>query len=266
MALRRTFTLARRVIQQLAADRRTIALILFVPLIVLTVPGLLIRAETTRISIGIVMLDAGTSIPLRGEVNLGEGLSANLETVSDFIHVFMLDSAQAQAMLERGELDAVITVPEDFSAQTVETRELHFPVEFEGSNPMSAQVLQGLLMQSGVRSLAGLSIIGTQTITPPTITLEATYRYGGPDFDSLDYIAPVFVGLFSFMFVFILTSVAFLRERTAGTLERLQATPIRRYEIVVGYMFGFAIFAILQSLITLGYTIWGLQVHYNGSL
>jgi ABC-2 type transport system permease protein len=68
------------------------------------------------------------------------------------------------------------------------------------------------------------------------------------------------------MFVFILTSVAFLRERVAGTLERLQATPINQIEIIVGYMLGFALFALIQSLIILIYTIYGLKVHYMGNL
>jgi ABC-2 type transport system permease protein len=76
----------------------------------------------------------------------------------------------------------------------------------------------------------------------------------------------VFIGMFVFLFVFILTSVGFLRERSAGTLERLQATPIRRIEIVVGYMLGFAVFALLQSLIILGFTVFGLKIHYAGSL
>jgi ABC-2 type transport system permease protein len=76
----------------------------------------------------------------------------------------------------------------------------------------------------------------------------------------------VFIGLFVFLFVFILTSVAFLRERSSGTLERLQATPIRRIEIALGYMLGFALFALFQSIIILLFTIYGLKVHYLGSL
>lgn len=68
------------------------------------------------------------------------------------------------------------------------------------------------------------------------------------------------------MFVFILTSVAFLRERVAGTLERLQATTIRQHEIILGYMIGFAVFALIQSLVVLLFTIYGLKVHTMGSL
>jgi ABC-2 type transport system permease protein len=96
--------------------------------------------------------------------------------------------------------------------------------------------------------------------------VQATYLYGSASFDAVDYLAPVYIGLFVFLFVFILTSVAFLRERSAGTLERLQATPIRRHEIILGYMLGFSAFALLQSLLILGFAILILKVHYTGNL
>ena len=266
MTLDRTITLTRRVIRQLAADRRTLALIIFVPLIILTIAGFLMRADTTNFTVAVVMQDEGTSIPLRSDVNLGETLTDNLQTVNEAVHVLTLEAAEAQAALDRGDIDAIITVPADFSERTASTRELYFPVEYEGSNPAVTQILKGLLTQAAVRSLASLNVLSAQTTTLPTVTIDATFRYGGETFDSLDYFAPVLIGLFEFMFVFILASVSFLRERTAGTLERLQATPIRNPEIVVGYLLGFSIFALLQSLVILAYTIFGLQVHYNGSL
>ncbi|NWG17903.1 MAG: ABC transporter permease [Chloroflexi bacterium] len=267
MSTRRILTLARRVIQQLAADRRTVALILIVPLVVMTVAGILIRAESGATAVGIIMNDEGAVIPLGSrEVNLGQNLSDNLSGLSDSFRVEVLDAATARAGLDAGNLDAVITLPADFSAQAVQTRELNIPVEYEGSNPMTARLLEGLLTRAAIQTLAGLTLIGGLDLTTPPVHLQATYRYGSADFDTMDYLAPVFIGLFVFLFVFILTSVAFLRERSAGTLERLQATPIRRAEIVTGYMLGFALFALAQSLIILGYTIWGLNVHYTGSL
>jgi len=265
MSLYRILMLARRVIQQLLADRRTIALILIVPLIVITVAGVLVGAQSTSINIGIVQQDQGAQMLLVGTVNLGERLVDTLGDVSDQLHVTVLDADSAQAALQRGDLDALITLPADFSAKTTETKSVVLPVEFEGSNPMAAQALQGLLTGGVIRTLASLSVLGGQA-TVPSLEIDATYLYGGANFDALDYIAPVFIGLFVFLFVFILTSVAFLRERSAGTLERLQATPITRIEIVLGYMIGFALFALIQSMIILVYTIFALGVHYAGSL
>jgi ABC-2 type transport system permease protein len=267
MALHRVLILARRVIQQLVADRRTIALIFIAPLVVLTVVGVLVRAETTPIAIGIVLEDEGATIPLMGDVNLGQRLTDSLSNLNEALAVRVLTADEAQTALDNGDLDAVVTLPADFSAQAVASRELNIAVEYEGSNPTAARLLEGLFTRGAVQTLASMSALGAQaTTTTPPIHLQATYRYGSPDFDTLDYLAPVFIGFFVFLFVFILTSVAFLRERAAGTLERLLATPIRYTEVVVGYMLGFALFALLQSVVILGFTIFVLRVHYSGSL
>ncbi len=78
--------------------------------------------------------------------------------------------------------------------------------------------------------------------------------------------APALIGFFVFFFVFLLTCISFLRERVAGTLERLQATPIRAHEIIVGYMLGFLVFGLLQGVITLLFTAFVLDIHYAGNL
>lgn len=263
MSTYRILILARRVIQQLLADRRTIALIIVVPLVVITVAGILLRADTGKVSVAIVMNDEGTTIPLRGNVNLGQTLTDTLSTLNEQVHILVTDAVSAQKALEQEEVDAIITLPADFSARAANLHEITLPVKFEGSNPMAAQMLQAAFSGAALKALANLSVLSA---TPPTLTVDATYLYGGEEFDSLDYIAPVFIGLFVFLFVFILTSVAFLRERAAGTLERLQATPIARIEIMLGYMLGFSVFALIQALIILVYTILGLGVHYAGSL
>lgn len=266
MNAKRILILAQRVIRQLAADRRTVVLILIGPLVVLTVAGVLLRTNTGSVTIGVVLQDQGATLPFNAtSINLGQRIVDSLGKFSDTIHIQQMDANAAEAALDRGDLDAILTLPADFSQQSIANRSLTFSVQYEGSNPTATQLLGKLLSQGAIQALASLSTIASQG-APPEVHINATYRYGSADFDSLDYIAPVFIGLFVFMFVFILTSVAFLRERAAGTLERLQATPIRRIEIVLGYMCGFAVFALLQSVLILAFTIFGLKVHYLGSL
>ena len=65
--------------------------------------------------------------------------------------------------------------------------------------------------------------------------------YLSPDASQADVLAPIFLGFFGYFFVFLLTGVSFLRERIGGTLERLLATPVTRFEIVTGYSLGFGI-------------------------
>jgi ABC-2 type transport system permease protein len=93
-----------------------------------------------------------------------------------------------------------------------------------------------------------------------------TFLYGGPSFDTLDYFGAAFIGLVVFFLVFVITAVAFLRERGQGTLERLMASPLRRAEIVLGYMLGFTVLALVQSVEVLAFSLLVLHVHNVGNV
>ncbi len=82
----------------------------------------------------------------------------------------------------------------------------------------------------------------------------------------LDRVAPGLLAVFVFLFTFMLTGVGFLRERAQGTLERLQTTLVGSFDIMLGYMLGFLIFAIVQTAVILAFTIFVLRIEYVGSL
>src|SRR5512138_118532 len=129
MSLYRILTLARRVVQQLLADPRTLALIFFVPLVVLTVAGVLVRLEPSEIKLAIVMEDEGGVLPIGGQnVNLGERLTTSLDGLNENINVKPMDADEAQDKLNDGDLDAIITIPQDFTAQSIQNQELNIRV------------------------------------------------------------------------------------------------------------------------------------------
>lgn len=81
-----------------------------------------------------------------------------------------------------------------------------------------------------------------------------------------DGIAPILLGILPFTLMFIITSVAVLRERTSGALERLLTLPISRLDILLGYGIAFALLALLQAAIA-SYVIIGLLgVEVAGSI
>ena len=80
------------------------------------------------------------------------------------------------------------------------------------------------------------------------------------------HLHPRSVGFFIYFFVYLLTGVSFLRERTGGTLERLMATPVARLEIVTGYTLGFGIFAIAQVAILMLWVLGSVHVPAIGPL
>ncbi len=60
--------------------------------------------------------------------------------------------------------------------------------------------------------------------------------------------------------------MALLKERTSGTLDRLLATPVKRSEIVYGYMLSYGLIAILQTGVVVLAAIWLLNIEVVGSL
>ena len=57
-----------------------------------------------------------------------------------------------------------------------------------------------------------------------------------------------------------------MKERTSGTLERLLATPVKRSEIVYGYMLSYGLIAILQTSVVVLAAIWLLDVEVVGNI
>lgn len=103
---------------------------------------------------------------------------------------------------------------------------------------------------------------GTQTA--PSISNH--YRYGDDDTGFFAKIVPILMGFLVFLFVFLISGLALLRERTSGTLDRLLATPVKRSEIVFGYMLGYGFISIIQSTIIVVTTIWLLKIEVVGNI
>lgn len=97
-------------------------------------------------------------------------------------------------------------------------------------------------------------------------TIETDFVYGDENTDLFDTFSPMLVGFFVFFFVFLIAGIALLKERTSGTLERLLATPIKRYEIVTGYVIGYGLFALIQTIIVVLYSIHVLDIVLVGSV
>jgi ABC-2 type transport system permease protein len=82
----------------------------------------------------------------------------------------------------------------------------------------------------------------------PSLLLWLLYlMLGEQQFDLLG--APL-IGMFPFISMFLVTSIAMLRERTSGTLERLMTMPLAKLDLLSGYGIAFALLAVVQALIT----------------
>lgn len=223
-----------RIIKQFARDKRTLALMTMAPLLILSLMYLVFAYDEykPRLVVHNIPSPIVGVLEEQGAVVIQDSADRNISQVQE-----------RQAMLGEHNADAYIS----FQNQQLS-------ITLEGSDPMINKTVLLLVQQSmsGSSPTAGLN---------PNIS----YIYGSEKMTLFDSIGPILIGFFIFFFVFIIAGVSFLRERTTGTLQRLLATPLRRWEIVFGYIIGFGLFTTFQAILISWYGISVLGIMMEGS-
>ena len=83
---------------------------------------------------------------------------------------------------------------------------------------------------------------------------------------TFDRIGAPLLGVFPFVVMFLVTSVATLRERTSGTLERLLTLPIGKLDFLLGYAFAFGALAVVQALLASAVAVFALGLDVAGPI
>ena len=122
----------------------------------------------------------------------------------------------------------------------------------------------GLTAATALRVLRQLAVdhrtIGLILVVPCVLLGLLAWVY--VDTPVFDRAGPSLLGVFPMVVMFVVTSVATLRERQSGTLERLLTTPLGKADFMVGYALAFGALAILQAVVATSFAVWvaGLDV------
>ena len=119
-----------------------------------------------------------------------------------------------------------------------------------GTYPVARRVLLSL---RGDRRTLGLVVV-----VPAFIIYLVSEVFARPEM-----VAHIMLAVFVFFLTYILTAIGFLRERTAGTLERILAAPVSRSGLVTGYVLGYGLLATVQSIVLLVSGIYFLEVTFE---
>lgn len=215
-----------RILREFIRDKRSIALLFLAPLFILTLLKFVLTGETSLPKINVIGMPAEVVEKLKTEIDLSE---KPLE--------------QAKEDLRKATIDAIIQVERN-----------QWTIELEGSDPSANQAV-----------LTTLQKVLQQEQLHPSVKMKVSYLHGSEDMIPFDHYGPILISFFSFFFVFLLAGVSFLRERTSGTLERLLATPIKRSEIVFGYILGFGIMMLIQVCFVTWFALQILELFIMGS-
>ena len=254
----RIISLARRIVTQCVRDKRTFALIIIVPSLVMALLGYFYTTgSSSAIIVGVADQDLGV-----GPLTLSKYVVDELRLQPN-VTVVLLSPGDVDQAIKDKRVDAAVIFPEDFTSGVMNGRQANLGVVSEGTDQMKTMTAGRAAGNAAMTAVAKKLQSGNGT--GPILNLDSRVIYAS-GYSTLDLFAPYLLGIIAFVFVFIFTGVTFLRERSFGTFERLLVSPLTRSEMIVGYMIGFSVFAIIQSAIILTFAIFVLNVKIAGDI
>jgi ABC-2 type transport system permease protein len=241
----RAFAVALKEAQQMLRDRLTFAMAVGVPVMQLILFGYAINTDPKGLPTAIVSQDPSA---------MARSLVAALQT-SGYFHVVEsgLDERRGDDLLERGEIQFLIVIPDDFGQRVVRGERPVVLVAADATDPSAsgnAIAALGPLAQGAlVRDLRGpLARLNPQ---PAAFEWRIQRRYN-PEGLSRYNIVPGLVGTILTMTMVMLTALAMTRERERGTMENLLATPVLPVEVMVGKILPYVLLGYIQLGVILG--------------
>ncbi len=244
----RTIAIAKKVIKELLRDKRTLALMFIAPVFIMWLMNLMFSASTT-VNVKLATQDLPT------------GLVTKMDEL-DHVDVEIYQGLdQAKEALVNEKVDAVISYKDG-----------EYQVDYANTDDSKTSMIRQVLRTS-IASEGTDQLVSRVKQALPQLKLDAkapeikeSYQYGDKNTGFFARMIPILIGFVVFFFVFLISGMALLKERTSGTLERLLATPVKRSEIVYGYMLSYGIIAIFQTAVVVLAAIWLLDVEVVGSI
>lgn len=258
--MKRTLAIANRIIKQLMRDKRTLVLVFVAPVFIMFLLNVIFSANTS----------VSSTI---ATYNVSDKLNNQLDKVKHVTVKEYTSKPAAKKALNNQKVDAVIiknkannysiTYANTDSSKTSLARQA-FQSAVTTTNIKNMQMT--LTKLSKIPALKGIVPNNKQLENDSKVKITSHYKYGNKDTGFFTKMIPILLGFFVFFFVFLISGMALLSERTNGTLDRLLATPVKRSEIVYGYMVSYGILAIMQTIIVVLATVWMLNIQVVGNV
>ena len=258
----RLFSIIRKEFIQIFRDKRTLAIILLIPIMQLFLLGYAATNDVRNIPLAVY-----------DQCHCAESRALlDAYRAADYFKLAYAAGSEDEVrlLIENGDARAAIIIPPDYN-QSLAEGDAQVAFILDGSDPTaastaySAAVLIGqsqstkLLQQSLQR--AGLN---TSKLQPPLdVRTQVWYN---PDLVSNYFMIPGVIGMILFAITSILTATSVVREREKGTIEQLIVTPIRPWELVVGKVLPYVILAFINTFEVLAVGHWWFGVPIRGSL
>lgn len=226
---------ARKETRQILRDRRSLLLILVMPILLTFLFGKALETGELRQIPSVILNQDGSP-----ESNVIVTAFSTYDEVQLQGEVSTLQ--EAQDLLAQGKIKAAIVIPRGFMRQIETGEEAQLQLLLDGTDNNSAPIVEGVARRviqryNTERAIKGLWARGVRPdrgrrlIQPVFVHREIRYN---PGLQYLSYVMPGVIGLTLQLLTVMLMAVTIPRERERGTLDQLMATPITRTELILG--------------------------------
>ena len=241
---------------ELRQDPRLLAVVILAPILQLF---LLAYAATTDVrNVPVVFADADRSAASRE-------LIARFGSSPTFTVTGVIPDAQALSdYLDRGDAWIAIAVPAGYGAELHAGRPQRIQVLADGSDANSAGLALGYA--SNLIGAHGQEVAVELGATTGRPALDPRIRvWFNPRLESRDFMIPGVVALLLMVVTTNLSSMGIVREREIGTLEQLNVTPLRRWELIVGKLLPYGVIGLVEVLLVLSVAVLWFEVPMRGN-
>ncbi|GAB6036221.1 ABC transporter permease [Fundidesulfovibrio butyratiphilus] len=224
---------------QMRRDRLTFAMMIGIPIMQLLLFGFAINANPQRLPLAVLCNDESE-------------FSRTVTTAMQNSLYYTLDhtittEVEGRRLLERGEVQFVLNIPQDFGRLLARGDRPTVLVEADATDPSATgfaiSALDTIFTDSLNRDLVGpLAKLKAQ---PGPVDLRV-HRLYNPEIETKNNIVPGLMGVVLTMTMVIITSLAITRERERGTMENLLCTPVRPFEVLTGKIVPYVLVGYLQ--------------------
>ncbi|BAU49803.1 ABC transporter permease [Sulfurifustis variabilis] len=166
-------------------------------------------------------------------------------------------------LLDRGRVRLVLVIPEGFARRLARREPAVVQTLVDGSFSATAMVVVGYA-EAVVQSFALAQTPAGKSVPLPVV-LDARVWFNAP-LESVNYIVPGLFGVILMAFPPLLTALAVVREKEAGSVQQIFVSPIRPFEFIAGKAIPYAGIAFLEMLLILAAGLWWFEVPFRGSL
>jgi ABC-2 type transport system permease protein len=178
--------------------------------------------------------------------------------------------AEIEPYLERGRAWLALSIPNDYAQRIESGVPVTIQVVADGTDSNSTNVALGYatsLIAGYIQELAALP-----TATRPAASgmgagaIDARIRvWFNPQLESRFFMIPGVLALILLVVTANLASMAIVREKELGTLEQLNVTPLRRWELIVGKLLPYGVIALVDVLLVVAVAVFWFEVPLRGS-